>query len=123
MINNTTIIGRITKDLVPKMTANGKPTVAFSLAVQRDKDNADFVPCRAYGRTAELLTTYCKKGSQIALNGSLHTYTTESDGAKQYHMEVIANIINFLDKKESTEPAQPSADDELYSIDDADLPF
>ena len=121
MINNVVLIGRLTNEPTLKMTANGKPVVAFTLAVQRDKEKADFVPCRAYSRTAELLNQYCKKGSQIALNGSIQTYTTESNGNKVYHVEVLTNTINFLESKpkESTTEEEPQS----LSIDDDKLPF
>lgn len=120
MINNVVLIGRLTADAILKSTTTGKPVTAFTLAVQRDKERADFVPCRAYNRTAELLTQYCKKGSQIALNGSIQTYTTESNGRKEYHVEVLVGSINFLDTKERQ--AEPTVDISIVDA-DADLPF
>lgn len=121
MINNVIIVGRLTKDPVQKMTAQGKSVVAFTVAVNRDKENAEYIGCRAYGKTAELLVQYCKKGSLIGLNGSVHAYTTESNGQKQYHQEVLVNTIEFLSPK--SENAVQEVAEENYGIEDDDLPF
>lgn len=124
MINNVTIVGRLVKDPVIKMTAQGKSVVAFTVACNRDRENAEYIACRAYGKTAELLVGYCKKGSQIGLNGSVHAYTTEKDGQKQYHQEVLVNSIEFLSPKEQkpqeTEEDKPNVPEDIdYDL----LPF
>lgn len=122
MINNVIIVGRLTKDPVQKMTAQGKSVVAFTIACNRDKENAEFISCRAYGKTAELLVQYCKKGSQIGLNGSVHAYTTESNGQKQYHQEVLVNSIEFLSpRSENTVPEV--VEPEILDVSADDLPF
>lgn len=122
MINTVVLVGRLTKDLVPKMTAQGKSVVAFTVACNRDKDNTEFISCRAYGKTADLLVQYCKKGSQIGLNGSVHAYTTEKDGQKQYHQEVLVNSIEFLSPREQ-KPQEVEEYEQPLEIDNDDLPF
>ena len=122
MINTVVLVGRLTKDPVQKMTAQGKPVVAFTVACNRDKDNAEYISCRAYGKTAELLTQYCKKGSQIGLNGSVHAYTTDRDGAREYHQEVLVNSIEFLSPKQET-AAQIVEEEPEYIDPNSDLPF
>ena len=122
MINTVVLVGRLTKDPVQKMTAQGKPVVAFTVACNRDKDNAEYISCRAYGKTAELLTQYCKKGSQIGLNGSVHAYTTDRDGQKEYHQEVLVNSIEFLSPKEET-AAQVVEEPVEFEVNSDDLPF
>ena len=121
MINSVVIVGRLTKDPVQKMTAQGKAVCAFTVAVSRDKDNTEFIGCKAYSRTAELLVQYCKKGSQIGLNGSVHAYTTENNGQKQYHQEVFVNSIEFLSSK--AENTVPESEPEIVDISGDDLPF
>lgn len=127
MINNVVIVGRLTKDPVVKMTSNGKSVVVFTVACNRDRENAEYIACRAYGKTAELLVGYCKKGSQIGLNGSVHAYTTEKDGQKQYHQEVLVNSIEFLSPREQkpqeTEPQETEEYEQPLEIDNDDLPF
>ena len=122
MINTVVLVGRLTKDPVQKMTAQGKPVVAFTVACNRDKDNAEYISCRAYGKTAELLTQYCKKGSQIGLNGSVHAYTTDRNGQKEYHQEVLVNSIEFLSPKEET-AAQVVEEPVEFEVNSDDLPF
>lgn len=121
MINTVVLVGRLTKDPVIKMTAQGNSVVAFTVACNRDRDNAEYIGCKAYGKTAELLAQYCKKGSQIGLNGSVHAYTTERDGQKQYHQEVLVNSIEFLSPREQ----KPQEVEEVpeYIDPTSDLPF
>lgn len=123
MINSVILEGRITADLVLKMTTNGTAMVSFTLAVNRKGSQADFPSVRAYGKTAELLATYCAKGSHIAIEGAIQTYTSERDGIKQKHTEVIVNNLHFLDKKKGESTEQTPADEQMYAVDDADLPF
>ena len=122
MINTVVLVGRLTKDPVQKMTAQGKPVVAFTVACNRDKDNAEYISCRAYGKTAELLAQYCRKGSQIGLNGSVHAYTTDRDGVREYHQEVLVNSIEFLSPKEET-AAQIVEEPVEFEVNSDDLPF
>ena len=122
MINTVVLVGRLTKDPVQKMTAQGKPVVAFTVACNRDKDNAEYISCRAYGKTAELLASYCRKGSQIGLNGSVHAYSTDRNGQKEYHQEVLVNSIEFLSPKEET--TAPIVEEPVeFEVNSDDLPF
>lgn len=122
MINTVVLVGRLTKDPVQKMTAQGKPVVAFTVAVNVNRDTAEYISCRAYGKTAELLASYCKKGSQIGLNGSVHAYTTDRDGTREYHQEVLVNSIEFLSPKQET-AAQIVEEEPEYIDPTSDLPF
>lgn len=119
MINSVVIVGRLTKDPVLKKTQNGKSTVAFTLACNRDKDTAEFIACRAYSVQAEVLSRHTRKGSQIGITGSIHAYTTDRNGVKEYHQEILVNSITFLDSKQTEEPQEePTLD-----VDPDDLPF
>lgn len=101
-MNQVLLIGRLTKDVVLKKTTNGTSVVGFTLAVNRAKEGADFIPCVAYNQTADLMDKYLSKGSQIALQGRINTRNYDNEaGQKVYVTEVIADRIEFLDKKES----------------------
>lgn len=122
MINRVVLVGRITKDLELRKTSNGKSVSSFSIAIGRPKDasgnkQTDFPSCRAYGKTAELLTQYCHKGSQIGVEGSVRTYTTDNNGKKEYHTEVLVDSITFLESKGN------QAEEPALVIDSDDLPF
>jgi single-strand DNA-binding protein len=101
-MNIVNLIGRLTKDVVLKKTTNGTSVVGFTLAVNRAKEGADFIPCVAYNQTADLMDKYLSKGSQIAVQGRINTRKYDNEaGQKVYVTEVIADRIEFLDKKES----------------------
>lgn len=123
MINSAVLVGRLTKDIEIRMTTNGKAVAGFSLAVRRDKDNTEFVPCRAYGKTAELLSQYCKKGSQVGLRGFIHTYKTDNNGQAVYRTEVIVDEITFLDTRASDPQGVQATAEQEYTIESDDLPF
>lgn len=102
-MNIVNLIGRLTKDVVLKKTTNGTSVVGFTLAVNRAKEGADFIPCVAYNQTADLMDKYLSKGSQIAVQGRINTRNYDNEaGQKVYVTEVIADRIEFLEKKEST---------------------
>ena len=101
-MNIVNLIGRLTKDVVLKNTTNVTRVVGFTLAVNRAKEGADFIPCVAYNQTADLMDKYLSKGSQIAVQGRINTRNYDNEaGQKVYVTEVIADRIEFLDKKES----------------------
>ena len=137
-MNRTVLLGRTTKDIDLKKTPNGKSVASFTLAVNRRfaKDNADFIPCVAWDKTAEFLATYVGKGQMIAVAGELQIreYTDKND-QKRTVAEVIVDEVRFAgdNKKTNDVPTGPV----LYTIDgneidannyqaiadDEDLPF
>lgn len=128
-MNIVNLIGRLTKDVVLKKTTNGTSVVSFTLAVNRSKEGADFINCVAYNQTADLMDKYLSKGSQIAVQGRINTRNYDNEkGERVYVTEVIADRIEFLEKKESSEE-RPETEtwksqaqhDGLISSDD--LPF
>ena len=132
-MNKTQLIGRVTKDIDLKKTTSGKSVATFTLAVNRrtKDDGADFISCVAWNTTAELLSQYVRKGNRIGLSGHIQTRNYESNGRTVYVTEVIAEEIEFLENKTSSEPSNkpynnvPASNDETtdYGISDDDLPF
>ena len=105
-MNLSILTGRLTKDPEARQTANGS-MARFTLAVDRiGKDkNADFIPCVAFGKTADSAATYLHKGTKIALDGRIQTGSyTNKDGVKVYTTDVIVNRWEFCESKQ----AQPS---------------
>lgn len=130
-MNIVILLGNITKDIETKTTSSGKEVASFSLAVRRDNENTDFIPCIAFGKTAELLSKYCSKGSKISVEGSLRQNTyTDKDGNKRTTYNVLVNKINLLSKK-----VEPEIENDPFKemgnivrqdnieIEDSDLPF
>lgn len=96
-MNQVTLVGRIARDLVLRETKSGKSYLFFTIAVNNSFNNqANFINCIAWNRTAENMTKYIGKGSLVAIAGRL---TTRKDNRDQYIMEVQADNVNFLDNK------------------------
>ena len=101
MINNVVLTGRITKDIELRRTTSGKVCTSFTLAVNRNKQETDFINCVAWDKVAELLERYTHKGSQIGVEGRIQTRNYDDrNGKKVYITEVLVNSISFLDKLE-----------------------
>lgn len=105
MINQVTLVGRLTKDPELRVTTEGNSVVNIVLAVNRNYRNqkgeidADFVQCTIWRKNAENLSLYCKKGTLIGLMGRIQTRTYESEDGRKYVTEVIAESVRFLEGK------------------------
>lgn len=109
MINQVTLVGRLTKEPELKVTTEGRSVVNVTLAVNRNFRNqkgeidADFVQCTLWGKTAENTALYCTKGSLIGITGRIQTRSYENqEGKKTYVTEVIAEAVKFLDKRKTS---------------------
>ena len=122
MLNTITIHGRLTKDVELRYTKSEKAVASFTVACDRPgKDSgADFIPCVAWEKTAEMLDKYFHKGSQILVNGRLSQREYEDkNGNKRTTYEVIVNAVDFCDSKaKDTTPQFVEVDE-----DDGEIPF
>ena len=104
--NLVILTGRLTKEPELKYGASGTAYCKFTLAVNRMKkdDPADFIFCSAFGKTAELIAEYVKKGNNLGVQGRLQQDTYEKDGQKVSKTGVTVDKIEFLEgnKTEST---------------------
>ena len=104
MVNEFVCIGNLVRD--PKVTKTEKANiVTFTVAVNGfKKDDVSYFSCIAFGKTGEAISKYCKKGSRVYVNGSLHTRTYEKEKQKHFVTEVIVDKCEFLTHKgEDTE--------------------
>ena len=124
-MNKVFIIGRITKDIELRYTQSQKAVASFTLAVNRDKENADFIPCVAWDKTADLLNKYTGKGSQIAVTGRIQTGSyTNKDGKKVSTFDVVADQVEFLGKREEKEqPKEEPKAPEWMDVGEGELPW
>ena len=98
MINSVVLTGRLTKDIELRRTTSGKTCTSFTLAVNRNKQETDFINCVAWDKVAELLERYTHKGSQIGVEGRIQTRNyDDKNGKKVYITEVLVNSISFLE--------------------------
>ncbi|WP_280946676.1 single-stranded DNA-binding protein [Enterococcus faecalis] len=150
MINNVTLVGRLTKDCDLRYTSSGVAVAAFTLAVNRNFTNqngerkADYIQCVIWRKPAETLANYTRKGTLIGLVGRLQTRNYENQqGQRIYVTEVVVESFQLLESKEvsqqrgvnasnptpvgqqASNAQQPFPDLEGSSIDisDDDLPF
>lgn len=101
-MNLVVLTGRLTRDPEVKFGQSGKAYTKFSLAVDRafQKGETDFINCAAFGKTAELIGEYLRKGSKMGVTGSLLMNRYEVNGEKRTSYEVAVNNIEFLDSKQ-----------------------
>lgn len=100
-MNQIILIGRIVQELDLRITKNEKQYTFVKLAVNRDKDNTDFIDCIAWEKTAELLMKYAKKGTKIAVQGSLQIEKKNNNGTWTEKHLVIISKIEFCEPKSS----------------------
>ena len=146
-------MGRLTNEPSIKYTQGEKSMciARFTLAVDRrfkrqGEQSADFIPCVAFGKTAEFVEKYCHKGTKLAVAGRIQTGSyTNRDGQKVYTTEVALDEVEFAESKataaqsqnaqtapqtnsqpQNTQPAPANNVDAYVNIPDAigeDLPF
>lgn len=98
MLNSVSLNGRLTADPVLKRLDGEKSVANFTLAVQRNKDVADFIPVEVWNKTAESVSEYVTKGSLIGVEGSIRVDNYETDdGQKRTFTKVMANRVHFID--------------------------
>ncbi len=130
-MNRVNLIGRIANDLEVKYV-RGKEgdfaTLKFNVAVTKDRDKTNFIPIRVLGKLAENLANYQKKGSLIGIEGSIEIDNYEDkDGNKRTNMYVLANGIEYLEKKETSGEVNSNSKGyvgtQQMQFDDNDYPF
>lgn len=131
-MNNVTLIGRLTRDLELRYTPGGMAVINNSLAVDRgmsrDKkaqaedrgeQTADFIDITVWGKTAEILNQYSKKGDRIGITGRLQTSNYKnSNGDRVFKTEVHVHNLDLL---ESGNRKQKQKD--LWGEYDGEVPF
>lgn len=108
-MNSVQLTGRLTRD--PEVNySNGGSTVArFTLAVNRrftqeNGPTADFIRCVAFGKTAEFIEKYFRKGRKMDLNGRIQTGSYENqEGQKVYTTDIVVENAEFGESKTSTD--------------------
>lgn len=141
-MNNVVLVGRFTAD--PEIRSNGDMTIArFTLAVDRrikteGGQDADFPTCVAFGKTAEFIEKWFKKGDRLGCTGRIQTGSyTNKEGKKVYTTDVVVEQAEFVERKIYNTSADPlpkqdkaptvTGQEEWMQVDDLDddedLPF
>lgn len=135
-INRVVLTGRLTRDVELKATSTGNNVASFTVAVdgftrdQNGENNSSFINCVAWSNTAKFVSTYCKKGSLVALEGRLQSRSYDrKDGTKAYVTEVIVDRIENLSPKDAATTSANEGfsiqenENQPLSYSDDDLPF
>lgn len=108
-MNKVFLIGRLTRDPELRYTGNNTAVTTFSLAVNRNFANqsgereADFISIVVWRKQAENVKNYLTQGSQVAIDGRIQTRSyDDNNGQKRYVTEVVADNVEFLGSKSSS---------------------
>ncbi len=108
-MNKVFIIGRLTKDPEIRTTSTGKKVASFSVAVSDGKDQngqelTQYFNMSGWDRLAEIIESYVKKGTKVAVFGSLKNRSWDKpDGTKGYATDILARELEILSSKAETE--------------------
>ncbi|WP_166626917.1 single-stranded DNA-binding protein [Jeotgalicoccus sp. S0W5] len=152
-MNQINLIGNLTADPELKYSQNQNAYVNFNVGVQRpfkDKQSgeyqSDFPRCKAFGKTAEIISEHFSKGSKIGITGSVQTgQYQDKDGKTVFTTDVMVNQVTFVERKQQstnnyqqsnnvqanqTTGSKPSYEDNPFqnnqgpvNVQDDDLPF
>lgn len=135
-MNRIDLMGRLTRDAEVRATGEGSKVAKFSIAVPRrfKRDEADFLNCVAFGKTADFVEKYLKKGTKVVVGGRVQTGSyTKQDGTKVYTTDVVVEEVEFAESKQSgeveiTTDLRTFAEDNGFisvpdNVDDDGLPF
>ena len=136
-LNKAILIGNLTRDPELKALPSGIKVVSFSIATNRSwkgkdgqkQESVEYHNAVAFGRTAEVIAQYMKKGSSILLEGRIQTrsWDDKTSGEKKYRTEIVVESMQFGPKTQgSNQKATDPAGEEIGAEDDInvdDIPF
>lgn len=109
-MNVVMLYGRLTKEPELRYSQSGMANVFVTIAVDRgmskekrqeaqanNQPTADFISCKAFGKTAELLGNYFHKGNRIAIEGRIQTGSYEKNGQRVFTTDIIINRVHFIE--------------------------
>ena len=103
MLNNLSILGRVTKPLELRYLQNGTAVLNFDIANSikvKDNEVTTFLRCVCYGRSAEVINQFVSKGDRVLLQGELrqNSYQDSSGATKSYHFLQV-NSFDFTESR------------------------
>lgn len=144
-VNRATLLGNVGRDPEIKVTGSGTSVANFSIATSdryKDKsgewqDRTEWHNVVAYGRSADIIRDYVRKGSKLYVEGRIQTRSWDGkDGSKQYRTEIVVDQVVLLtggEKQSSDERYErgsydqrrdpPRNDFSSQEIDESDIPF
>lgn len=123
-MNLVVLKGRLARDINLHFSNQGTAYTNFTVAVNRySKDNnasADFIYCTAFGKTAQFIAEYFRKGQEILIRGNVKVDSYEKDGNKISKQYIVVEVVEFVgSKKENTE----TKEEETQAQDNEEFPW
>ncbi|WP_371364976.1 Single-stranded DNA-binding protein [Sporomusa rhizae] len=131
-MNKVILVGRLAQDPEVRYTQSGKAVASFNLAVNRfgggqGQNNADFIPIVAWEKLAETCGNNLTKGQRVLVDGRLQIRSYETnDGQKRRIAEVVAQSIEFLERRQASSGDAGNIDINSFGKDvfpDEEIPF
>ena len=101
-MNHFVGIGRVAQEPEMRYSEKGMCITRFSLAIRKNKTEADFINIVTFDKVAENCSAYLKKGDKVAVSGSVNVSSYEKEGKKVYKTEINARSVEFLEDKKDT---------------------
>lgn len=124
-MNKVVLMGRLTRDPETKYTADSLCITRYTLAVDRRfrKENeaaADFIPCVAFGKTAEIAERYFRQGMRVTISGRIQTGSyTNNRGDRVYTTEVVVEEQEFAESKNASHSGVPERNAPSGDVDES----
>jgi single-strand DNA-binding protein len=124
-MNKVILSGRLTRD--PESKEASVTVVRFGLAVDRRKGETDFFNVTAFGKTAEAVEKYLRKGTKVVISGRIQmdSYTAH-DGTRKSAVQIICEEWEFAESKQAQQAAPAQQEEDFMAIPEdglEELPF
>ena len=123
-MNSCQFIGRLGHDVSLRYKTDETAVGRFSLALDRGKDKngndkgTDWIECVAFGKTAETINRFFKKGNRIGINCHVNTWTKEDENGKKYFTDFVVDKFDFVEDRKKEEEVVPH-----FKESDEGIPF
>lgn len=131
-MNQVIMMGRICKDPEISSSASGTKFARYSIAVDRKYKteggpDADFFNCSSFGKQAQFVENYIKKGTKVVISGELQNNNyTNKEGHKVYDVKIVVHDIEFAESKNSSTETKKEEKNDMSFLqveDISELPF
>jgi len=130
-MNHIVIMGRLTADPEITSSTSGTTIARFTVAVDRrfakeGQQKADFFNCNSFGKQAEFVERYLKKGTKVAISGEMRLDLVQKDGKNVTYPKIAVSDIEFAESKRDQNQETAETKNDFLSIPDGvieELPF
>lgn len=122
-MNKVFLMGRLCQDPDVRRSNEGKPIARYTLAVDRNKEETDFITCVAFLKNAEFAERFLRKGVKIIVEGRMHTGSyTDRSGKKVYTTDIIVDRHEFAESKQKADNTKAPVDTKAAGESFMDIP-